>query len=127
MEEGKRSWLMYHTQIKGLELKFTLSRSMVSTMIEINHKDEDRRLRIFEALNDYRMLIDDGIDKVEWQLVALNETGREVSQVRIVLPDVDYLDQARWPEVFAFMYSSMSQLENNFLDIHDSLKNELKQ
>ena len=43
------------------------------------------------------------------------------------MPDVDYLDQVRWPEIFSFMYQSMSQLENNFLDIHDSLKNELKQ
>ena len=127
MEEGKRSWLMYHTHIKGLELKYTLSRSMVSTMIEINHKDEDRRLRIYEALNDYRALIDDGIDGIDWQLTTSNDAGRDVSQIRIVMPEVDYLDQTRWPEIFAFMYQSMNQLENNFLDIHDSLKNELKQ
>ncbi len=100
---------------------------MVSTMIEISHKDEERRLRIYEALNDYKSLINDNIDDIDWQLVALNDAGNEVSQIRIVLPEIDYLDQTRWPEVFSFMYRTMNQLENNFLDIHDSLKNELRQ
>jgi len=125
-EKGKRTWVLFHTRIKGLEFKFFVNREKVGVILEINHRNEDRRLRIFEALNDYKAFIDDGVPGLEWHLIAYTPEGKEVSQISVYVENVDYYNPATWPAIYPFFCKTMLQLEENYFIIFESLKEELR-
>lgn len=125
-ENGKYKWLLYNTRIKGLELKFSVSRKRIGVIMEVNSKSEDRRLRIFEALNDYKLLFDESLPELQWELISQTQLGKPVSEIGTYLCNVDYLNKSHWGLIFAFMSEKMLALETTYLEIFESLKNELK-
>jgi hypothetical protein len=121
---GQKKWTLYNTKIKGLELKFAASRLYAGAYIEVNHKSEDRRLQIYEAIDSFKavMQLPGGCS---WQLVCATEEGKEVSRIGYTAHGLDYLDRGHWPQIMAFMAEKMMILETNFNEISLPLKEEL--
>lgn len=128
LEENFRNhWLLYDTKITGLELKFSASRTQAKVMIEINHKNEDTRLRFFEKLQEYRPIIEQDFETgLQWDLVHVRTAGNEVCRIFTKIDNVDMHRKEDWPRMFEFMALNMLQLETNFFEIWDILKEELK-
>jgi len=125
--EGRTHWIMYQTSIPGLELKFDVSQHNVKTMIELNSKNEDTRLRYFEVLQQYRLMLEQDFDTpFVWDFVCTTSSGNDVCRIYTELVDVDTHKKEDWPTIFDFMTSTMVRLENNFIEIWDVLKEELK-
>lgn len=126
-ENYRKHWLLYRTKITGLELKFSASRNDVQVILEINHKNEDKRLQYFEKLSEYRPIIEQDFDNtLEWELVHTRSAGNEVCRIFTKLEGVDIHKKENWPQMFEFMANNMIRLENNFFEIWDILKEELK-
>lgn len=122
----KKKWVLYDTGLNGIDLKFEVTRKEAIVMIEINHRQEARRLEIFETLQKYRLLLEDGFpEALTWDFCFTRESGQEVCRIYTSLQNVDFHRQNQWPDIFNFLIDNMLILENNFMDIRDGLEAEL--
>jgi len=95
-------------------------------MIEINSREEERRLEIYETLQKYRLLLEEGFSEpLIWDFCFERESGQEVCRIYTQLPNVDFHQQMQWPEIFNFLIDHMLILENNFMEIKEALEAEL--
>jgi len=95
-------------------------------MIEVNSRQESRRLEIFEILQKYRKFLEEGFaEPLEWDICFVRESGQEVCRIFTSLPNVDFHRQNQWPDIFNFMIDNMLLLENNLMEIKDILEAEL--
>jgi len=126
LRHKKKKWVLYDTGLSGIDLKFEVTRSEAVVMIEINSRLENRRLEIFETMQKYRILLEDGFaEPLIWDFCYQRESGQEVCRIYTSLPDVDFHRQNQWPDIFNFMIDNMLILENNFMEIKDGLEAEL--
>ena len=126
LRNRKKKWVLYDTGLSGIDLKFEVTRSEALVMLEINSRHESRRLEIFETLQKYRLLLEDGfVEPLIWDFCYTRESGQEVCRIYKSLPNVDFHRQTQWPDIFNFLIDNMLILENNFLEIKDALEAEL--
>lgn len=119
--------MLYDTKINGVDLKFDIDRYEAWVMIEVNAKTEDRRLHIFETLEKYKILLEEGFENgLEWELCYTRESGEEVCRLYVMQDGFDIHRQNQWPDIYNFFIDNMLLLERNFLEIRDLLEEELK-
>lgn len=122
----KKKWVLYDTGLNGIDLKFDVTRKEALVMIEINSRQEDRRLEIFETMQKYRLLIEEGFpEPLVWDYCCERESGQQVCRIYKSLPGVDFHRQNQWPDIFNFFIENMLILENNLMEIKDALEAEL--
>lgn len=117
------NWVLYKTGIKGLELKFDLEKKVVRVALEVNAKSEERRFDIFVELDNFKSILESGFEReVFWEEDYILPEGKEVSRIFVELDGVKFHNPDNWPEIFRFMAENMYQLQSNFIDIQDILK-----
>jgi len=126
LRHRKRKWVLYDTGLRGIDLKFDITRAEALVMIEINNKEETRRLEIFEAMLKYKKFLEEGFVKpLTWEFCFIRESGQEVCRIYTSLLNVDFHRQTQWPDIYNFLIDKMLILENNFMEIRDVLEAEL--
>ncbi len=126
LKNRKKKWVLYDTGLAGIDLKFEVTRSEAIVMIEVNSRQENRRLEIFEVLLKYQKFLEEGFaESLIWDYCFLRESGQEVCRIYTSLSNVDFHRQNQWPEIFNFMIDNMLILENNFMEIKDVIETEL--
>jgi hypothetical protein len=123
-----KKWLFNKTQVNGLVFRFDVDRENAWVILELQHKNEDRRLKIFEILERYKRVLEEGFSEgLVWEFFHEREdNGQEVCRIYTRLGEVDWHRQQQWPEIYDFFFRNMFQLEENFLMIKEVLKEELK-
>ncbi|WP_372775891.1 DUF4268 domain-containing protein [Mangrovibacterium sp.] len=122
----KKKWILYDTKIGGLDLKFDIDRFEAWVMIEVNAKSEDRRLQIFELLEKYKVILEEGFENgLQWEICYTREHGEEVCRIFVLQEGFDLHRQNQWADIYNFFIDNMLVLERNFLDIRDVLQEEL--
>lgn len=123
----KKKWILHDTEISHIDLKFDVGRDYAMVALEINHRSEGRRLRVYELAERYRLLLEEGFPSgLTWNFCYLNENKQEVCRIYTDLIGVDLHTNSDWPAIFAFFADNMYQLQENFLEIQDALKEEIK-
>jgi len=126
LRHRKKKWVLYDTGLSGIDLKFDVTRNEAIVMIEINNRKEDRRLEVYEILQKYRILLEEGFaEPLVWDFCYTRESGQEVCRIYKSLPNVDFHRQNQWPDIFNFLIDNMLILENNLMEIKDALEVEL--
>jgi len=126
LKSRKKKWVLYDTGLAGIDLKFEVTRSEAIVMIEVNSRQENRRLEIFEVLQKYQKFLEEGFaEPLIWDYCFQRESGQEVGRIYTSLPNVDFHRQNQWPEIFNFMIDTMLILENNFMEIKDVIEAEV--
>jgi hypothetical protein len=125
----KKSFILHHTGIADIALKFETTRREAVVMVELSQSDEGKRLHAFEVLEKYKPMIEKGFpDGLVWDFYAeKKETGKEVCRIYTDLSPADYLQKKYWPAIFNFFIDNMTILERNFLEISEILLEELKE
>ncbi|MFV0553702.1 MAG: DUF4268 domain-containing protein [Mangrovibacterium sp.] len=119
----KKKWILYDTSVSGVDLKFHLGRNSIMVMIELNQKNEDKRLEMFELISSYKVIIEEGFEEgLTWELCYERESGEQVSRIYIENTDYDFHRQIQWGEIFDFYIENMLKLERNFFEIREVLK-----
>ncbi|MCX6229790.1 MAG: DUF4268 domain-containing protein [Bacteroidia bacterium] len=122
----KKKWILHDTKISHIDLKFDLSKNSAIVAIEINHKSEFRRLQAFEQLERYRSLLNEGFSTdLTWDFCYLNANDQEVCRIYIEKPDLDLYNTNDWKDIQQFLAANMLIAQNNFLEIQESLQEEL--
>ena len=119
----KQLWLLSHTGFKNINLLFEVDRKHASVNMEISHKNESRRLEIFEWVHSYKIIIEEGFDNpLIWDYLYTRENGSDVGRIYTCINNVDMFKKSDWETIFSFLKENMMLLENNFLEIRDFLK-----
>lgn len=129
LRHKRKKWMLHRTKIKGVVLRFEAGRENAMVMLELNHKNENKRLKAFEILERYKPILEDGFDEgLIWEFYHQREdSGQEVCRIFTTLESVDLHRQNQWPDIFNFFIENMVKLEENFLQIRDVLKEELNE
>ena len=126
LRHRKKKWVLYDTKISGVDLKFEVDRNEALVMIEINSSTEDRRLQIYETLEKYKLLLEDGFeDGLIWNFCFIRESGQQVCRIFEKMPHADIHRQSQWPDIYNFLIENMLKLEANFMEIRDALQEEI--
>ena len=118
----KRLWIADNTGIKGLDLRFDVGREKIIVALEINIKNEEKRLALYEKLEAAKGLFEDQFgEPMIWDFAYVKDNGREVCRVYVEQPGDMYIKET-WPEIHKFMIDRMIRLEKAFLEVKDYLK-----
>lgn len=124
----RKKWLLHHTGIKDVALRFEVSRENAKVILELGSRNENLRFKAYEFLEQYKAVIEDGFENgLIWEFYHEREdSNKEVCRIYVQLDNVDFHRQGEWPGIFNFFIKNMSKLEDNFLSIRDLLQEELK-
>lgn len=127
-EIRRKRWLLNDTGVSGVAFRFDFDRENACVMIELQHKNEARRLRTFEILEQYKVVMEEGFqDGLNWEFYhKRDDNGQEVCRIYHSLENIDFHQPNHWPEVYAFFTENMPKLEENFLMVKEVLKEELR-
>lgn len=128
LSQRRKKWLLHRTKISGVALRFEADRSNAKVILELSQRNEDKRLKAFEILQNYKVVLEDAFPNgLIWEFFHEREdSGQEVAQIYTILPNVNLFRQNLWPNIFNFFIENMVRLEENFLQIRDILKEELE-
>jgi hypothetical protein len=122
-QKGKaRTWILDNTGVKGVDLRFDVTREHAIVALEINHRSEDRRLMLYAKLDACKAIFEQtyGVPLI-WDYTYEKENGQQVC--RVYRQEVaDLYNQEQWPDVFRFLIDNMMRMEEAFLEVKDFLK-----
>jgi hypothetical protein len=124
----KKRWILNETQIRGVALRFELDRESAKVILELQHKHEDRRLKTYEILERYKVVLEEGFENgLIWEFYQQREdNGQEVCRIYTQLENVDWHNQNQWTQIYDFFIKNMLQMEENFLLVKEVVKEELR-
>jgi len=121
--ERRKHWMLHHTKVSNVHLKFDPNRNGVRVILEINHRSEEKRLMQYEKIEMYRVVLEEGFENgLIWDFAHQNETGQDICRIYTELCDADIHRISDWEKMFGFMAENMFRLENNFMEIRDLIK-----
>ncbi len=122
-QKGRKiKWIFDDTGIKGLDLRFDINRERAIVALEINHRSEERRLRLYEKLEACKSIIESEFEnELNWDFIYSKEEGRDVCRIYDELSPADMYRQDQWPEVMKFMIDRMIRMEKAFMEVKDFL------
>lgn len=120
-------WMLYKTGIKGLELKFDLDCKWIRSVIEVNARDNNRKLNIYNELLKYRAILETNLPQpLIWTDNHRLEIGKMVMRAYCECTNWNFHNRTVWNDMYQFMFSTMLPLQNNFNDILPVLEEKFK-
>lgn len=122
----KKKWIFHDTKISHIVLKFDVGSDFAMVVLEMNHRSENRRLQVYELIERYRLLLEENFaGGLTWDFCYINSNNQEVSRIYIEKKGVNHQNVSDWPVIYDFLAKNMLQLQDNFLEIQESLKEEV--
>lgn len=122
----KKPFVLHNTGISHVDLKFDVASEWIRVALEVNHRNENRRLDVYEYVEAFKVILEQDLENVIWTFSFIRENGQEVCRAYVELLDVDFYNDRNWPVIFKFMAGKMVILQRNFFEIKDTLKRQLQ-
>nr|WP_321406419.1 DUF4268 domain-containing protein [uncultured Carboxylicivirga sp.] len=121
-QKGKKiRWIFDNTGVKGLDLRFDINRERAIVALEINHRNEERRLQLYEKLEACKTIFETAYEgELTWDYLYNKDEEKEVCRIYEEMPSDIYREEL-WPETMKFMINRMLRLEKAFLEVKDFL------
>lgn len=117
------NWLLTYTGVKALNLRFHIDRELAQVGIDLETRNMDRRLELYEKLEAVKKVMEEHMgEAMTWELDYKRENGKSVSRIYLQLDGVDIYNKDTWPEAFKFMYQKMMKLEAFYIEYRDYFK-----
>ena len=123
-QKGKSGlWIMNHTKIPQLKLKFEFGKEKAIVGIDIETRNVDKRIELFGKLEQFKTILETTMgSEMKWELEYLLENGKSISRIYTEKSDVNIYNKEDWPEVFPFLYKNMMKLEKFYEEYWEVLK-----
>jgi hypothetical protein len=116
-------WILDKTGINALNLRFHFDEQMALVGIDIETRNLDKRLEMFEKLESTRNQINQALgENTRWELEYIRENEKSVSRIYTAIEGVSILDRKSWNRVNMFFFDRMTALEDYFLEYKDYLR-----
>lgn len=113
-------WVYYKTGISGLEFKFELEKKYCSVILEVNSKEEKRRILIFNDLLSFKSIISAKINESAiWEDKHELSKNKYVSRIYVEQYGLNYLNRMHWPQLYRFMAKNMFEFQKSVEDVLD--------
>ena len=104
----KKTWVLYDTKVKGVELKFDATREGAFVIARLTWYKDTLEMDFPEGLT--------------WDICFVRDTGKQVARIYTAKSGIDFHRRQDWGEFFSFMASQMYLLERNFMSIAEYLR-----
>jgi len=118
-----RKWLLYDTKIKDFSFKFFADNKKAQVMIDIEMRDEEKRIAYFEKIESLKTILDDEfIDDLVFEKNLTLESGKIISRIWTEKAGVSIGNRNSWPEIFDFFAERMTALESFYYEYDEYIK-----
>jgi hypothetical protein len=116
-------WILGQTGVKALNLKFHVDRKVAQVGIDLETRNMDKRLTLYEKLESVKKILESNMgEPMKWELDYVRENGKSVSRIYLELDGIDIYDRSTWKAAHEFMYNKMMKLEDFYREYRDYFK-----
>lgn len=121
LQHRKSKFMLYNTRLKGVTLKFDATREGAYVILEIDDKNEARRLKLYDHFERYKVIMEEDFpDGLIWDPFYVNEVGRSVCRIYTRKTGIDIHRTEHWSEFYRFMAEEMLKMEKAFLTVKEA-------
>ena len=116
-------WLQNNTGIKALNLRFHVDREVARVGIDIETKNMEKRLELYEKLESVKKKLEEAMgEPMIWAMEYIRENGKSVSRIYVQREGIDIYNRDTWKEAHQFMFDKMMLLEDFYREYRDFFK-----
>lgn len=118
-----RKWVLYDTKIKDFSFKFYVDNKKAQVIIDIEHRNDEKRIVYFEKLESLKSILeDDFIKDLVFEKNHTLESGKTISRVWVEKLDVSVSNRQYWDEIFDFYNEKMHAVEMFYLEYGEYIR-----
>lgn len=122
-EKYPRKWTLYDTKIKDFSFKFFVDNKKAQVLIDIEHRNEDKRVAYYEKLEALKNILEEEfIQDLVFEKNYILENGKAISRIWVEKPGVGFSNRKNWDDIFDFYNEKMSALELFYLEYDEFIK-----
>ncbi|WP_291102178.1 MULTISPECIES: DUF4268 domain-containing protein [unclassified Flavobacterium] len=122
-EKYPRKWVLYDTKIKDFSFKFYVDNKKAQVLIDIEHRNDDKRIAYFEKMESLKNILeDDFIKDLVFEKDFTLENGKTISRIWVEKTGVSVSNRNYWDEIFDFFNEKMHAAEMFYLEYGDYIK-----
>ena len=116
-EKYPRKWTLYDTKIKDFSFKFFVDNKKAQVLIDIEHRNEDKRVAYYEKLQALKNILEEEfIQDLVFEKNYILENGKAISRIWVEKTGVGFSNRKNWDDIFDFYNEKMSALELFYLE-----------
>lgn len=118
-----RKWVLYDTKIKDFSFKFFVDNKKAQVLIDIEHRNDEKRLAYFEKLEALKNILEEEFLKdLVFEREYTIESGKNISRIWVEKTGVGFSNRNNWDTIFDFFYEKMDALELFYLEYDEFIK-----
>ena len=122
-EKYPRKWVLYDTKIKDFSFKFYVDNKKAQVLIDIEHRNQEKRNAYFEKLEALKNILEEEFIKdLVFEKNFVLENGKTISRIWVEKLGVSVSNKQYWDETFDFLNEKMHALEMFFLEYDEFIK-----
>jgi hypothetical protein len=122
-EKYPRKWVLYDTKIKDFSFKFYVDNKKAQVLIDIEHRNDEKRTVYFEKLESLKSILeDDFVKDLVFEKNFVLENGKTISRIWVEKNGVSVSNRKYWDEIFDFFNEKMHAVEMFYLEYGDYIR-----
>ncbi|KDN55978.1 DUF4268 domain-containing protein [Flavobacterium seoulense] len=122
-EKYPRKWMLYDTKIKDFSFKFFVDNKKAQVLIDIEHRNNEKRLGYFEKLEALKGILEEEfISDLVFEKDYVLENGKTISRIWVEKLGVGFSNRNYWDAIFDFYNEKMDALERFYLEYDEFIK-----
>lgn len=122
-EKYPRKWVLYDTKIKDFSFKFYVDNKKAQVLIDIEHRNDEKRIAYFEKLEALKNILEEEFIKdLVFEKEYVLENGKTISRIWVEKLGVGVSNRNNWDVIFDFYNDKMHALELFYLEYDEFIK-----
>lgn len=122
-EKHPRKWMLYDTKIKDFSFKFYVDNKKAQVLIDIEHRNDEKRIAYFEKIEALKNILEDEFVKnLVFEKDYTLENGKTISRIWVEKLGVGVSNRNYWDEIFDFYNEKMNALELFYMEYDEFIK-----
>jgi hypothetical protein len=122
-EKYPRKWMLYDTKIKDFSFKFYVDNKKAQVLIDIEHRNDEKRIAYFEKIEALKNILEDEFVKnLVFEKNYTLENGKTISRIWVEKLGVGVSNRNYWDEIFDFYNEKMNALELFYMEYDEFIK-----
>lgn len=122
-EKYPRKWMLYDTKIKDFSFKFYVDNKKAQVLIDIEHRNNEKRTAYFEKLEALKNILEDEfISDLVFEKDYVLESGKTISRIWVEKQGIGFSNRNNWDIIFDFYNEKMDALERFYLEYDEFIK-----
>ena len=122
-EKYARKWVLYDTKVKDFSFKFYVDNKKAQVLIDIEHRNDEKRTIYFEKLESLKSILeDDFVKDLVFERNFVLENGKTISRIWVEKSGVSVSNRKYWDEIFDFFNEKMHNIEMFYLEYGDYIR-----